>query len=408
MNKRTGYWVLSGLLTAAVAVFAGVELLQVKQQSPLKPRSIVTTFKTDPQTSRAFTWYTVKPDAAAVVQIAKGATITSFDGPDVLTFHGTTTKIDTGDGILQGVHKANATNLEPGTRYSYRVGSGEADGWSIPAEFVTEAANTTDFTFINVTDSQGVNEVDFDLWGRTLGNAFAKFPDASFIVHNGDLTEDPEDETSWYYFFEKAQPWLGRNAFMPATGNHDEVDGKADRYLSHFNLPENGAPDNLPGTSYSFDYGTAHFVFLNSESNVKEQKTWLSADLAGTTQPWIIVAMHQGPYGGNRKKSLVEHWVPIFDEFGVDLVLQGHNHEYSRSFPLKHDKIAEDGKGTVYVVTNAAGSKLNKKKEDLFYHEVHMQNGKPAFAGIRINGDSLIYEAYDIDGQKLDAFSLKQ
>lgn len=113
------------------------------------------------------------------------------------------------------------------------------------------------------------------------------------------------------------------------------------------------------------------FVYLNTESKVKKQTEWLKADLAATNQPWIIVALHHGPYGGNQNDALLDKWVPLFDEFGVDLVLQGHNHEYSRSYPLKGNQIVKDGDGTVYVVTNAAGSKFNKKKDDLYYHADH-------------------------------------
>ena len=410
MSKKNMYGLLIIALLVVVIAVAAFQLSSGIPSTPssLTPHSIVTTFKENPQTSRAFTWQTANPDAATVLQIAPGSGITDFDRDDVLTFEGTTTPIDTGNGTVQGAHKVFATNLTPGTRYTYRVGNGENEGWSQPAEFETEAKHTTAFTFINVTDSQGVTDADFQLWGKTLNQAFATFPDAKFIVHNGDLTEDPEDERSWQSFFSHAQTWLASYPLMPATGNHEEIDGNADRFLAHFNLPENGSDSVKPGTSYSFDYGPAHFVFLNTESKVKKQTEWLRADLAATKQPWIIVAMHHGPYGGNQKESLLDKWVPLFDEFGVDLVLQGHNHEYSRSYPLQNNQIVEDGKGTVYVVTNAAGSKWNKKKADLFYHRVHLQNGKPTFAGIQIAGNTLTYEAFAVDGSLVDTFTINQ
>ncbi|SFM37248.1 hypothetical protein SAMN03159341_12911 [Paenibacillus sp. 1_12] len=106
-------------------------------------------------------------------------------------------------------------------------------------------------------------------------------------------------------------------------------------------------------------------------------------------------------------------WVALFDEYDVDLVLQGHNHEYSRSYPLRNGKIVGDGsdiinhrEGTVYVVTNASGPKFNEKKEDQFYHKVHFQNAKQMFAGIQIAEDTLTYQAYAVDGEKKDEFML--
>ncbi|HTG71246.1 MAG TPA: metallophosphoesterase family protein [Candidatus Udaeobacter sp.] len=394
-----------------IAGAVGMELL--KNEKSNKPSAVVTNFKGDPMTSRAFTWHSADLQAEAIVQIMKGVEEKSWEDGQVMTFKGTTSVIEIGEGAKQAVHKAEANGLEPGTTYIYRVGNGEEKGWSDAAAFKTEAAHQDAVTFINVTDSQGVTEQDFSLWGNTLDKAFAAFPAASFIVHNGDFTEEPEDEQAWTYLFEKARKWVMKAPLMPVTGNHDEVDGDAERFVSHFNVPDNGAAGTIPGTSYSFDYGPVHFVFLNSESGIKEQTEWLRSDLQSTDKPWKIVAMHQGPYGGNTNKK-VKDWTEVFDEFEVDLVLQGHNHEYSRSYPLRDGRIVGDGvaavenrEGTVYVVTNTAGPKFNEKKEDKFYHKVHFQNGKQMFAGIAVSGDTLIYQAYDVDGMKLDEFVLK-
>ncbi|WP_256761105.1 metallophosphoesterase [Cohnella sp. WQ 127256] len=410
MLAHKGVWLLGALLLVAVIALA---YIQTQQRSPLtttnEPHSIVTNFKEDAKSTRSFTWYTNSSNSATLLQIVKGTSrAANFDEQDILRFTGTTTTIKTGDKSIQGVHKVNATGLEPGTRYTYRVGTGKGTDWSEPAEFVTEAANTTDFTFINVADSQGISKQDFEVWGQTLSKAFHTFPEANFIVHNGDLVEDPEVEQSWDYFFGYAKKWLTSYPLMPVTGNHDEVEGNAARFVSHFNLPDNAAKGSTPGTNYSFDYGTAHFVFLNTESNKKKQKEWLLEDLSGTKQPWIIVALHQGPYGGKQEDSIIKQWVPLFDQFKVDLVLQGHNHEYSRSYPLKDGQITTQENGTVYVVTNTSGNKFNDKKADLFYHQVHFQNKKQMYSGIRINGDTLTYEAYDFDDVMLDNFVLQK
>jgi len=377
------------------------------------PRDIVTTFKDDPRTSRAFTWYTDAPRKQAVVQLVKGASGSGFQGEAVITVTGEAASIQYGgNNRVRGVNKAEAVGLEPGTVYSYRLGSGEEGGWSDSAQFTTEADNATAFTFIDVADSQGASTGDFKLWGLTLKYAFSRFPDAGFIIHNGDLTEDPGDEQGWMDFIGYARTWTASIPLMPVTGNHDEVDKKADAYVSHFNLPDNGADNSIPGTTYAFDYGPARFIMLNTESNKKEQTKWLRKQLEDTDKPWKIVALHRGPYGGNSNDKIGD-WVELFDEFGVDLVLQGHNHEYARSYPLRSGSITGDGEtpvqsreGTVYVVPNAAGAKFNEKKEDQFYHKVHFQNGKQTYAGISIEGNKLVYEAYDVEGTLLDTFEI--
>ncbi|GGH09174.1 purple acid phosphatase family protein [Paenibacillus segetis] len=403
--SRDIYWIVFVciLLIAGVVV---IQWLQADGKASTIPKSLVTTWKEDPRTSRAFTWYTEDPTIQGIVQIAKGTDAADLNAEGVSVWSAVSTVIDTGKGKQQGVHKAEVTGLESGTEYIYRVGSGEAGGWSQPAIFKTEEDDIKSFTWINVTDSQGEVESDFDYWGKVLDQAFRIFPDSRFIVHNGDLTEEPEDEAGWDYFFNKAEKWVSRIPLLPVTGNHDEINEDADRFTSHFNLPNNGAKDSNPGTTYSIDYGNAHFVFLNTESNIKGQKKWLREDLKKNTKEWTIVAIHRPAYGGNSYEK-IEDWVKVFDEFGVDLVLQGHNHEYSRSFPLKNGKIVNEGQGTVYVTTNTTGPKFNEKKSDQFYQAMHFQNNKGMFAGITIQGGMLTYQAYDVEGQKLDEFTLE-
>jgi hypothetical protein len=102
------------------------------------------------------------------------------------------------------------------------------------------------------------------------------------------------------------------------------------------------------GKTYSFDYGFAHFVIINTEmycdgggttacsvydeTNAAILEAWLRNDLLNSTKPWNIVMLHRGPYSLSYDTITVrENLVPIFDEFDVDLVLAGHDHQYSRA-----------------------------------------------------------------------------
>ena len=97
---------------------------------------------------------------------------------------------------------------------------------------------------------------------------------------------------------------------------------------------------------YSFDYGNIHFVVLDSHDSDRSvgssMLTWLEQDLAATTQDWIIAFWHHPPYskGGHdsdlelRLVEMRENVVPILDDYGVDLTLTGHSHDYERSFLL--------------------------------------------------------------------------
>jgi len=412
MLKKRDALLLCGLIVLLAGAVSGFGWLKSKQA--VIPYAIVTTITGDPATSRAFTWYTESGTNGAIVQMMKGDGSGDWSSGDLIEAAAVSSSVGT-NSMNKGktMHKAEASGLEPGTTYSYRVGISDRESWSKTAQFTTSEADSDSFQFIYVADSQGEVEADFDLWGNTLAAAFATYPEASFIVHTGDLVEDPEDDKAWTYFFEKAERWIMNAPLMPATGNHDEVDRDAAAFLSHFYLPDNGAEGSLPGTSYTFEYGNALFIYLNSESNIDGQTEWLKEQLQGADQEWIIAVMHEGPFGGKRKKALND-WVDLFDEYGVDLVLQGHNHEYSRSYPLRNGEVAGDGNspvydrtGMVYVVANTSGQKFNEKKDDQFYHAVHFQNEVQMYAGITIKGKQLVYEAYDVNGQKLDEFVLR-
>ncbi|RJE91412.1 metallophosphoesterase family protein [Paenibacillus sp. 1011MAR3C5] len=396
-----------------IAVFFWVE--GRKNESLDKPHSLVMNVGEDAATVRSFTWQSgSKLNRSLIQYVESESQEVDWESAHAETVEGTFDLIDI-DGNRRMVHQATISGLQADKIYAYRVGDGSEQGWSGTELFYTITDSNADggFAFINVTDSQGETEEDFKLWGDTLKQAIRSVPDAAFIVHNGDLTENPKDMGAWDAFFREAAPWLSSVPLMPVTGNHDEVDGDAEPFVSLFHVPDNGATDSLDGTTYYFDYDDARFIMLNTESNINGQTEWLEDVLEKNTRKWIIVSLHRGPYGGNLNKNIGE-WVELFDRYEVDLVLQGHNHEYARSYPLRDGKIAtgDDSHvrgraGTVYVVTNAAGEKLNEKKKDQFYHKVHIQNGKRMFVAIRISGNILRYEAYDTDGKLWDEFVLE-
>ncbi|WP_317965879.1 metallophosphoesterase family protein [Paenibacillus sp. CCS19] len=409
-------------ISIAVVIILLLVILYVLQQQrttrPAIPYSIVTTFNGDPTEARAFAWTTDDSEAGSILQLVPGTDAAALNTDAALTFQGRTTLLEI-DGTILGSHKVEAEGLTPGTTYTYRVGSGEADGWSSPAQFTTAeqgdsstGAKLSAFTFLNLTDSQGVTEQDFKLWGSTLNKAFELYPDARFVIHNGDFTEDANNSDSWRYLFEQAMPWAASIPLMPVVGNNDvwKKEG-ATPLTARFNVPDNGAA-GVTG-NYSFDYGTVHVAVLNTEEEISTQTNWLDADLAKTEQPWLIVAIHRPMYGGSTYKKIKE-WADIIDRYKVDLVLQGHNHEYSRSYPLRDgkvtgaaDKPVPNHTGTVYVVTNTSGPKFNEKKDDQFYHAVHLQNNKQMFAAITVEVNKLTYTAYTADGEEIDQFAVQ-
>src|SRR5690606_12101594 len=98
-----------------------------------------------------------------------------------------------------------------------------------------------------------------------------------------------------------------------------------------------------------------------------------------------------------------------------DLVLQGHNHQYARSYPMRDGKIISDEKdalqaksGTVYITLNAAGLKLNPVKSEKKYHAVLFQNELQMYGVVKVTEENLTYEAYDVNQQLLDKVIISQ
>ncbi len=131
-------------------------------------------------------------------------------------------------------------------------------------------------------------------------------------------------------------------------------------YLDIFSLPTQGEAGGVPsGTEqyYSFDYGNVHFVSLDSQLSARDDdqraamREWLIDDLSSNDADWTIVIFHHPPYskGANHdsdtadarvfdlpQKDMREEFVPVFDEYGVDLVYGGHSHSYERSYYLRN------------------------------------------------------------------------
>ncbi len=146
-------------------------------------------------------------------------------------------------------------------------------------------------------------------------------------------------------------PDILRNSVLWSTlGNHDghtaDSSSQSGPYYDIFNLPTTGEAGGIAsGTEayYSFDYANIHFVCLDSyetsRSDTGAMATWLENDLAATTQEWIIAYWHHPPYTKGSHDSDTEGrlidmrtvFVPIFEYYGVDLVLSGHSHSYERS-----------------------------------------------------------------------------
>jgi len=383
----------------------------------LAPFNISVAMSEEPTTSRRLSWNTHPDAAATIVEVAKASDVEQggggFEAAAVRRYEGTNALYHTNNDGTMRVHKAVVDGLEPDTAYVYRVGDG-AGHVSAEGEFRTAPVDGDRTKFLFFGDSQASDAAGFALWGETLRKGLADAPDAEFLVHAGDIVDHGHEEEQWKLWFAEAQAALMGTTLVGLVGNHEVTGENPDApgdegqdFNSHFNFPGNGI-EPLKGSNYSFDYKNIHFAVLNSEYYYEEQRDWLRADLAGTEQPWKIVLFHRGPYGSYYSTEAVKtHWTPVFDEFGVDLVLNGHDHLYMKSYPMKGGVPVAEGEGTVYVIGGSSGPKFYDRVDQPWQEKVFDRNIQ-IYSTVEVNGGALEFVAKTVDGEEVDRFTLKK
>ncbi|QEO14891.1 metallophosphoesterase family protein [Agromyces intestinalis] len=328
------------------------------------------------ESQRMLTWYTSK-DTAQVAQFAPAAAV--VDGKFPVS---AVTVPATGGATTSGEFNrvATLTGLAENTAYVYRVGT---DGdWSTVHSFRTRAFEG-DFDFLFFGDPQigssGNIGRDGDGWADTLDVATSTYPDAELLFSAGDQVEHAANEEEYAAFL--APDALREIPFVATNGNHD-VGSKA--YEQHFGTPNTDrAAGPGSGASSGGDYWFVHkgvlFIDLNSNSrDYASHEAFVRNVVAehGDEASWKVVAFHHSIYsaGPHATDSDVKDrrstWPTLFSELGIDLVLQGHDHSYARTYLLHNGDIANPDEqagadtvtagpgGVLYVTSNSAsGSK---------------------------------------------------
>jgi 3',5'-cyclic AMP phosphodiesterase CpdA len=141
----------------------------------------------------------------------------------------------------------------------------------------------------------------------------------------------------------------------------------------------------------------------------REQLAWLEATLRDNPNRWTIVLQHQPVYSiarNRRTPELESRLVPLYDRYGVDLVLQGHDHVYGRTHKLRNGTVVPmDQPGAVYVVS-VSGPKMYPLTLERPSIMAVTESNKQMFQVIAIDGGRLLFQAYSADGALVDRFEL--
>lgn len=372
------------------------------------PRNMNVTMGSDSSTSRQFTWQTDPLTTDTVVELAKQSEFKGFEDSQVTRITGFSSIYNTNNDGTMRVHKAEATQLAPDTLYVYRVGDGKTNV-SAQGTFRTSAASGDTMKFLFIGDSQADSKAGFALWGNTLEKASAYMPDAEMFVHAGDIVDKGYEQEQWDWWFEAAQEKLLNTTLVPIIGNHEVMgtNGAGD-YLAQFHNPQNGAT-SVKGSNYSFDVKDTHFVVMNTEMSSQvfdEQAKWLDEDLAKSTKKWKVVFFHQGPYGSIYANEKVQStWVPVFDKHGVDLVMNGHDHIYMRSYPMKGGEKVAEGQGTRYVIGGSSGPKFYALTPRYWQEQIFDEDAQ-IFTAVEITKNEIVVIGRTVDGREIDRFAI--
>lgn len=374
----------AGLLTATGAL-AGTQqasAAQAAQAADGTPEQVHLTWGDDPTSSVVVSWASpaearhprVRVDGHALVPAVQRTYTDGLNGETVWTYH------------------ARLAGLRPGTSYSYTVTADNDSHAAHPfaGSFRTAPRGRAAFRFTSFGDLATPNTAWVLSYGQSAyAVAAVERFQPLFHLLNGDLcyanlnpTTQPE---VWRDFGRNNQASAANRPWMPCVGNHEvEFDNGPQgytSYLTRYALPGNGERD-FPGRWYAFRVGGALFISLDASDVIYQdgaafvagpapltpaastgnpaipagtsfyirgyshgaQTAWLRRTLAAARRDdsidWIIVQMHQdattsSETGNGSDRGIRETWLPLFDEYQVDLVVCGHDHDYERSFPVR-------------------------------------------------------------------------
>jgi Purple acid Phosphatase, N-terminal domain/Calcineurin-like phosphoesterase len=375
-------------LLALVAVGAASMVL-ARAAVPATINGIILLVGAD-ESQRVVSWY-ASANTSQVVQVAPTSQLQNGAFPNSANTYAGIVVANTVNGGFNG--HAILNNLKENTAYSYRVGGD--GGWSTTFSFKTRKFDGNfDFLFFGDPQIGSSGNVPKDQagWADTLQVALAANPEAELLVSGGDQVETAGTETQWTAFLApdglRSVPWVA------TIGNHDVGSRAYEQHLWTPNtdrsasLYSSSTSTNRSGGDYWFIYKGVLFIDLNSNAFSTSNAPGVDADTAHLgfitsvinqhrdEAKYTVLVYHHSIYSpavhandsDNQKRR--RDFPAAFSALGVDLVLQGHDHSYSRSYLIENGvkanadeqpgatSVFQGPGGVIYVTGNSAsGSK---------------------------------------------------
>ncbi len=322
-------------------------------------------------------------------------------------------------------HSATITGLTADTVYHYRVFTGGVDltPWSDVTFTTAPPATATQVTFAALGDdrppslSANPTQAALDVAYQMTQQNFDFVVHAGDIVYRGGVCSGSNSGWNQYLrdYFDVYEATIKQTPLYPVVGTHELGSGSNvcgyQAYTDVYYLPEN-APSGDVERYYSFDWGNVHVISLNTEQNYdagSAQYNWLESDLQNTDRRWIVVAFHNPPYSSGphgNDTNVQAQLVPLFEQYGVDVVLNGHDHDYERTCPIKNNACTTiDNGGVVYIVTGGAGSPLyNRANPNAWFTANYSKSYH--FMLLSVNDCQMDIQAIDDSGNQIDSYQI--
>jgi hypothetical protein len=390
------------------------------------PDRVILTPGADPATAMAVSWRTDMDQGTTEAEIAELLPAPNF-GLRARAVAGISRATTSENGPAR-YHHVRFTGLSSDTAYAYRVRG--AAGWSEWHQFRTAKTAAAPFTFLYMGDTQNsILDIGSLAWRRAITQA----SNPALMLHAGDLVSSRDDmvhDDEWGEWSAAGGWALATIPQVPAIGNHEYVDvkqpdGSETRRLGPhwpvmFALPDNGAP-GVEATTWMTQWQGVRFIMLDGTSAIDlgtldAQTQWLEAQLKASTARWNVVLLHQPIFTCARPNDtpmLKQAWVPIFERYRVDLVLQGHDHCYSRLTAAEGREASAKARkrgaaqGPVYMVS-VAGSKMYALNDRSDSQPDRVAEDTSLFQVVDVGADRLTLKAFLNTGILYDGFTLER
>ena len=359
------------------------------------PRLVHLGFIGDPKTSMVVQWRTAdETTKASIVKIGVGALtadqLTEMHTGIEFGFKATGT-------VVFRQHQVHLCGLTPGTTYSYQIQGADAAHASPVYTFHTapdiNAHPDAEVLFGFVGDSRG----GYDIWQQLVGEIAKRTPD--LILFSGDAVTIGITQSEWEDFFGRAEPLFAKVPVISANGNHED---NAVNYYSQVALP--GDQQN-----FGVDYGFAHVTVANDTPPDPSAITGAFHDAiasdftASDNARWKLFMHHQPIWSASTRhgssQMLFDAWGPLVDAHHIDLVLNGHDHDYEVTKPLVGMNVmSTNASATVFVVAGGAGAELYPNGTG-FWTEYSESTYSAAI--IHVRRDMMTMDAFRQDGTPL-------